>query len=58
MVASKLIRVSRPYIPPETSLINKIENTSNNTGLKVEWDDLGAVKSYYVYRAKKMDFIS
>lgn len=55
MVASMLIRVSRPYIPPETSLINKIENTSNNTGLKVEWDDLGAVNSYYVYRAKEKD---
>lgn len=55
MVASVLIRVSRPYIPPETSLINKIENTSNNTGLKVEWDDLGAVNSYYVYRAKEKD---
>lgn len=55
MVASNLIRVARPYIPPETSLINKIENTPNNTGLKVEWDDLGAVKSYYVYRAKEKD---
>ena len=55
MVASCLIRVARPYIPSGTSLINKIENTSNDKGLRVEWKDLGEVKSYYVYRAKEKD---
>ena len=44
----------RPLIL-EKNLIDKIENTQDNSGLKIEWKDLGEVKSYYVYRAKEKD---
>ena len=51
---SLIAKVYRPFVL-EKNLINKIENTSDNSGLKVEWRDLGTVKSYYVYRAKEKD---
>lgn len=51
---SLIVKVYRPFVL-EKNLIKKIENTSDNSGLKVEWRDLGTVKSYYVYRAKEKD---
>ena len=51
---SSIVKMYRPFVL-EKNLINKIENTSDNSGLKVEWRDLGTVKFYYVYRAKEKD---